>query len=1046
MLLKRLFGRRAESMDTDAQQIPVERALESPEVAVRRQACRQLTDLRLLRDRAEHDSDAGVRELAEARYRRLLCGLDSQAPSLEARLAELQQPIAATIIGQAALHGSEPQLRLSAIGRLDDAELLASCAINDLVAANRLAAAERITHRAALERVVKTIGKRDKRVYRFARERLRQILEQEERPRRAHELGEALCERLERLGRYDNWVQDRAVLEHLEQQWQALQDDADLALRQRYQQLRQRFLDDYEAYREAHAAQIADQEAQAAAAREREALLDALRDLSARASRLDLRTLEQEQQRLREAWQATGEPSPGRAPALDQTYRQLNETLQGARRELQERTRATRAAEQLLAELHQLDEHGGAPERQRLEALRKRRRALPEALAQTQAEASPEAGADSSTSTPTSAPAADPTADPAGTDPAPKMAPEMAPETASQTPPTQASAVQASATQASGAAEQDAKRQRSPLEAIDRLLARLEQRAQRHQRQLMRKLEALPERLDELEAHLNQGELRKADPLYQSLSATLEHARSAAVGREILSVIDRRLKQIAPQLRELRHWRRWSTDEHRAQLCAQVESLAADHEHPPEPSINRLQELKEQWQALDHQGAPADDALWERFRIAAEQIRERARPFLEAQTALRSENRKQREALAKRLDDFLEKVDWERVDWKKLNRAEREMRQAWRTLVESPGGDAQGTKDRAIEGRFRRALRRLDRALAEERERNQAEKHQLLEQMRALAEEPDLRRAIDAAKQLQQQWQTTVPARHRDENQLWQQFRAASDRVFARRAAEQEAKGASLRENLHTREQICRELLELTEAAADSPETLSTGISALKTRWQDTESLPIPRQAQTTLNRQWRESLAAARARLSELREAERWSGLERLAQRADYCDQAARALISASEAGESATEALERGWRELPALDDADLTEALEQRFASLLASRDDPGAHTALARLMQQNRERRESLCLSLEIVAQVQSPAALKAERMQRQVERLRDHMGDGMVETEADLSALLRDWYLACPASASEALEARLERVRSALRDGDTSPPPAAHAVG
>ena len=988
MLLKRLFGRRTESTQTDAREIAAEGALQSPDVAVRRQACRQLTDLRRLRERAEQDGDAGVRELAEARYRRLLCGLDAQAPSLEARLAELEHPLAVGILGQAALHGNEPQLRLSAIARVKDAEVLASCAINDLVAANRFAAAERIQHRAALERIVKTAGKRDKRVYRLVRERLKQLLAQEERPRRARELGEALCERLDRLGRFDNWVQDRAVLEHLEQQWRMFEGDADATLRQRYQRLRQRFLDDYQAYREANAAQIAAHEAQAAAAREREALLEQLRSLAKGATTLDLPAFDQEWRRLRQAWEATGEPAPNQAAALEQALQQVDQALQAGRRQRQQRAQTERAAEQLLTELRQLDERGNPPERRQLDALRKRHRAIAEAAA---------------------------------------AAPIL------PTPCPQLDAPQ-DLTPASGT---DASPQTPPLAAIEQLIERLGQQAQRHEKQLRRKLESLPERLDELEQHLNRGELKKADPLYQSLSATLEHARTAAIGPEILRSIDQRLKQIAPQLRELRHWRRWSSDEHRAQLCAEVEALAADHQHPDEPSINRLQELKAQWQALDHQGAPADDALWERFRRAADQIRERCRPYLEAQSALRSENRKQREALAKRLEDFLEKVDWERVDWKKLNRAEREMRQAWRTLVEAPGGASQGAKERAIEGRFRRALRRLDRVLGEERERNQAEKQQLLEQMRALADEPDLRQAIDAAKRLQQQWQTTVPARHRDENLLWQQFRQASDRVFARRAAEQEARGASLREHLQTREGICRELVDLAETpAAPGPEAFEARVRALKTRWQDTEALPLPRQAQATLNRQWREALAAAQARLSALREAERWAGLERLARRADYCDKAARALISEPAETRLDHDSLKQGWDALDAIEDPELADRLEQGFTAVLAGYTDPATQTSaqsrLATLMERNLAQRESLCLSLEIITQVQSPAPLKAKRMQRQVERLRDRMGEGAAETDADISTLFRDWYLASPAAASEALDARLEQIKAALR--------------
>lgn len=1054
MLLKRLFGRRAETKDPDAQQTQVANALESTEVNVRRNACRQLTDLRRLRDLADADDDAGVRELAEARYRRLLCGLDANAPSLEIRLTELSRLVEPgtslranpSLLAHAATQAKDAELRLAAIGRIQDPGVLASCAINDQVAGNRLAAAEHVQQKQALERIIKAIAKRDKRVYRLARERLKQLIEQEERPQRVRELGTALCERLEGLGRYDNWLQDRAVLGHLEQQWQTIEADAAQDLRDRFQHLRQRFLADYEAYRQAPGAQIAEQEGQAehqletgakdgteqqarqlsAGDPDREALIETLRAFAQRAPELVPNSLEQERQCLLRTWRDTERQQADTHPALAQAYREAEQALQARQRQLQQ---DAQTAEQLLADLRRQSERNAVPDRRTLEALRKRRRRLPSAQALADAIAhqnkaqgtttSPDPGSAND-----SAPAAKRTSDKAATEGQPQLA---------------------------------------ALQEIDQRLERLEQRFERHQKQLLRKLEQLPERLTELEAHLNHGELKKADPLYQSISATLEHGRSASVGREILTATDERLKGIAPQLRELRHWRRWSTDEHREQICTQIEALAADTQHADEPSINRLEQLKGQWQALERQGAPADDALWARFRQAAEQIRERCRPYLEAQAALRSENRKQREALANRLEDFLAKVDWERVDWKKLHRAEREMRQAWNRLVEAPGGDYQSGQDRAVEGRFRRALRRLDRSLAEERERNQAQKHQLLEQMRALVEEPDLRKAIDAAKQLQGQWHTTVPARHRDENALWQQFRAASDAVFARRAAESEARGASLRENQRTREAICQDLLALAEAEhKQSPEALEQQIGELERRWTDTEALPVPHQAQSTLNRQWREALAAAKDRLSGLHEAQRWARLEHLSDRAAYCDRAGRQLITtesslkAGSAQESINgtdtadatlpddasgapncERLEQGWEALPSIEDADLATAMDKAFMRVLSSCHEPNQRGALAALLNENLARRESLCLNLEIISQVQSPERLQTQRMQRQVERLRDRMADGETRGGDDITALLRDWYLSSPAAPSADLDARFDRIKRTLFDGAAS---------
>ncbi|MCF8004021.1 MAG: DUF349 domain-containing protein [Chromatiaceae bacterium] len=1049
MLLKRLFGRRAESKAPAAQQMEVATALESTEVNVRRNACRQLTDLRRLRDLADTDNDAGVRELAEARYRRLLCGLDANAPQLEARLAELSRAANPGLLEQAATQASDAELRLAAISQLEDAAVLTGCAINDAVAGNRLAAAERVQQKQALEQIVKAIGKRDKRVYRLVRERLKQLIEQEERPQRARALGTTLCERLEGLGRYDNWLQDRAVLGHLEQQWQTIETDADQALRDRFEHLRQRFLADYQTYLQAQAAPpVTEQESQtehpiegraapgaeqgieqqaepiAVSEQDQEALIEALQALVTRAPELDPSDLEQELQGLQTAWQSAERQAGDDHPALAQAYRQAERALRAQRRQRQQHAQAEQenqagqadqaqqTAEQLLADLRRQSERNAVPDQRTIDALRKRRRRLPNKPAFAAASSGSEIAADASTAADTAE------------------------------------------------VKTKAQPQLTTLEEIDQRLARLEQRFERHQKQLLRKLDSLPERLTELEQHLNQGELKKADPLYQSISATLDHSRAAGVGRDILSATDERLKQIAPQLRELRHWRRWSTDEHRAQICAQIEALAADTEHADEPSINRLEELKSQWQALDRQGAPADDALWERFRQAAEQIRERCRPYLVAQTALRSENRKQREALAKRLEDFLAKVDWQRVDWKKLHRAEREMRQAWSRLIEAPGGDHQGARDRAIEGHFRRALRRLDRSLAEERERNHAEKQELLEQMRALADEQDLRKAIDAAKQLQSRWQTTVPARHREENALWQQFRTASDAIFARRAAESEARDASLREHQATREAICQDLLALVDAAGiQSPEALEQQIRELKMRWSDTEALPVPRQVQSALNRQWREGLAAAKDRLAGLHEAQRWAGLEHLATRAAYCDSAGRRLTAAapSATAESTAEAtgdaidtttpvedetherhdceqLKQGWEALPSIEDADLAAAMDKAFDRVLNGCREPGQRSRLAALLNENLARRETLCLSLEIISQVPSPEHLQTERMQRQVERLRDRMGDGETNGNDDSAALLRDWYLSSPAAASTALDARFDRIKRALFEG------------
>jgi hypothetical protein len=441
---------------------------------------------------------------------------------------------------------------------------------------------------------------------------------------------------------------------------------------------------------------------------------------------------------------------------------------------------------------------------------------------------------------------------------------------------------------------------------------------------------------------------------------------------------------------------------------------------------NRLRELRDTWRELDRGSAPANDALWRRFQAAAERVHERCRPYLDARAKIRAANNEQRTVLCEQLETFLDQADWERMDWKKAARAEREMRQAWAAL-----GPIEGKQHKPLEGRFRKLLRRLDKALDTERQQNHAQKQELIERMRALVEEPDLQRAIEDAKDLQQRWQTTVPGRQRDENALWKSFRGASDAVFARRAEQQQARDSEMREHQAAREAICEELTALisdTNTDAD-PDRLRADLRALETRWHDTEGLALPRQAVQALQRRWNDAIDAADSRLKALEESARWAAVTRLEQRATFCDDTARRLLASIDGAE--LEPLRSQWTALPAIDDRNLAERLDNSFEQIIKAASDAEARARLTRQMTENAKRRIDLCLHLEITAGADSPPELKQQRMELQVSRLRGHMGDGDGDPLADASTLLQEWYLCTPADAVEGLEQRFGRAKQVL---------------
>jgi hypothetical protein len=458
-----------------------------------------------------------------------------------------------------------------------------------------------------------------------------------------------------------------------------------------------------------------------------------------------------------------------------------------------------------------------------------------------------------------------------------------------------------------------------------------------------------------------------------------------------------------------------------------MEALETD-DMPMEAKAVRLGDLQQEWKDLDRGGAPANQKLWRRFHAASEQVYEHCRPYFEEQAKQRRAARAQREDVCRQLEGFLEHVDWDRVDWKQAVRAEREMRRGWAAL-----GEVEGRHQRGLERRFHAAIKRLHERLAAERSHNQAFKSDLIERVEALVESPELDDAIEETKRLQRMWRTTVPARQRDENRLWQRFRTACDAVFARRRQQHEAFAAELDEHLGQREALCAEAEALAASDGD-PAALSQAFHRIEERWGETESLPVPNRAAAALNQRWREARRGVLRKERELAAQARRAALSLLARQATVCESLERALESGSLTGDRVA-AAQAAWRELPRQTDADLQRRMESRFRAAVAALGSDG--DALRTALPDNATRRAELCLHLEILAQVDSPPETNQARLAFQVDRLKGHMRAGEKDPLGDASRLLEDWYLCGPAPAAVApgLERRFQRALSALEQGE-----------
>ncbi len=951
MILKRLFGSKPKPDRIPADQDSLVRIVRGDQdTALRREACRRITRLPELRELAASDIDAGVREIAMAHYRNLLCGLDETAPSPADRLAEIAALDDQRVIEQVAASAREAEIRLAAIGRLESPAAIAASALEDALAANRIAAAERLEDRVSLEQLAKAAGKRDKNVYRIARRKLKDIAEREALPERVRTQCADLCEKLERLGRFDSWTQDRGMLDLLDRQWAELEPQADDGWKERYRALRTGFLAAYEDYRQAHQAQIAAEEAREQLREDRKGLLEAL---GACAELTDEAEMEAESRRISEGWETLARLPDREQAALDRSYSELAARVAQQREELSARRRRKTRLRKLVAAARKALEQTKPLEKRRIRTL------IDDAASLLDTP-----GADK--------------------------------ETAQQ---------------------------------FSDLRDKLETRLHRQREHAEQRLAELPEKLDELAAALEAGELKHADPLFQSAQAALDLIRASGLSRKACDDASERLRVLAPRLRELQQWRKWGSDQHRQGLCQTMEELGRS-DIPLEAMALRLHDLQMEWKGLDKVGSPVNQHLWDRFHALSEQVYARCKPHLDAQAAERDANREQREKLCQQFEAFLEQVDWERIDWKKAMRAEREMRQTWAAC-----GAVEGRHRKALEKRFHTAIKRLDQHLSAERARNQAHKQDLIARVEALVEEPDLEGAMEETKRLQRQWHTTVPARQKEENKLWQRFRAACDAIFARRRERQEAHQAELEQNLQQRRAICDEADHLATAAAE-PEEIERVLRDLEARWRDAEGLPLPRQPAGELARRWREAQERARGRRRELLASRHRDALDLLARQAALCDRLELGLAGQA-AGKIGAAAAHEQWAAMPKQRDPDLQTSIARRFlAAVEALQSGDGAPLHQPERLAANGARRAEICLRLEILAQIDSPPEHTQERLAFQVDRLKERMREGEKDPLEGTTGLLEEWYLCGPAPVSEApnLEQRFQRARAALESG------------
>ena len=574
----------------------------------------------------------------------------------------------------------------------------------------------------------------------------------------------------------------------------------------------------------------------------------------------------------------------------------------------------------------------------------------------------------------------------------------------------------------------DSDRLAAGLQRFEAVNKQLRKRLSHQQQQRQQGLERLPGMLVELETLLQNQTLMEAVPLHDRIQGSIKHLQRLGVSKEQLGPCIQQLHGLTPRVLELQSWRSWGDDEARQRLCGEMEALIG-REMKPDELASEIRRLRSEWNQLRSSGGAGIKSLHKRFDKAASEAYKPCELYFKQQMEERNSNLALKLALLQRLESFLAAAEWSHMDWNAAVKFQRQLSNDWRRV-----GPVDRRKSREITRRYQEGTGVLNEQLSMERQRNVLQRKALIEQVHGLLDSEDINKAIDECKRLQTRWHVTVACRRQQENALWQEFREACDAVFSRRQQQQDARHETEKHNKAHRQQLCEQLEGLTASTLVDLDDAVCQRHRILGEWQ--ASGQVAKHDRPGLDKRFEKAQHAFQVHTEALREQAAQAQLGQLQKKAGYCRELEQLLAQPDPAAvRSQVETLEKQWAELLPLQDNATEQAMQARYEKARCALLEGGEQREqLLSELRGNLESRKELCLRMEILAGVDSPAEAQQARLEFQVKRLAEAMGQGTEGPIGNRAGIQHEWYLtgAAPASDEQVLQARFEKASQSGR--------------
>ncbi|MBT3831528.1 MAG: DUF349 domain-containing protein [Gammaproteobacteria bacterium] len=475
---------------------------------------------------------------------------------------------------------------------------------------------------------------------------------------------------------------------------------------------------------------------------------------------------------------------------------------------------------------------------------------------------------------------------------------------------------------------------------------------------------------------------------------TIEEKRSEL--KAMPAYLSKQLEQLDTDLEKLLDWKDYVVEPKKQQLIEQMRALV-DSRDNPEALATKISRIQNEWKGLS-KGAQ-DQALWETFHQLAQQAYQPCKVFFDQQAKIRSDNLEKRIEMVSQLEIYLSAQRWdgeeaEAVDSSAVEKLITTAIRQWRSYA-----PIERTANKPVQQGFDRVLDALRAKLNEHYQKNADIKRQFIDQVLKLVDLQDNRQAVEEVKRLQAQWKLAGAALRKDEQALWKTFRKGCDAIFEKRQQQTEEFKAELDVNKNAALALLHEVEGLLEFSGTALLDARARVAECQTEYKELGSLPKAKE--NSLNQAFYKSIEQFDSRVSRQLKASKeqvWL---------DYLTAADKIRLYQIAETAATAAVLEQEAR--------DYISSVEQWPKNGLTTLERKMAQGAGDATQEENEQALKTFCIRAEILCDRPTPDEDKSLRMQYQMSRLQQGLGQKIPDKNVEMNAMVFEWVAVGPVS-------------------------------